>query len=191
MKKFPARVLGVYTNPILKTQFSAPVDKIEVNLEGFKGDYYSGLTSITGKNNPDYPRGTEIRNRRQITAVSIEELKEIADRLGLPYLQPDWFSANLLLEGIPDLSLIPPLSRIFFPQETVLVIDEENPPCSGLAKLIQAQFPDIAGIDRSFVKQAMHLRGVTAWVERPGWINAGDSVLVEIHKQNDYPVEEK
>ena len=47
-----------------------------------------------------YAQGTEIRNTRQISIVSVEELAFIADSMGIDTLQPEWVGANLLVSGM-------------------------------------------------------------------------------------------
>ena len=45
-----------------------------------------------------------IRNDRQISIVSAEELALIAKELHVPEVKPEWLGANLLISGIPNLS---------------------------------------------------------------------------------------
>lgn len=159
---------------------SIPIQEGVCTFEGLIGDRHYGNTMFSNARNPEYPRGTEIRNRRQITILSQEELQEIADNLDIPHIDPAWLAGNLLMVGIPHLTQLPPTSRIFFSNGTVLVIDAENKPCGIPAKIIQGLFPEKPYIRMEFVLAAMHRRGLVAWVERPGKLTPGMLCEVEI-----------
>jgi len=154
--------------------------QVRVTFAGLESDRHAGLTMKSDSRTPLYPRGTEIRNVRQVSMVSIEELHEIARRMDLPAIEPEWLGANLLIQGIPDFTMIPPSSRMYFPDDTVLVIDSENNPCIHPGKVIQSHFPERSGLVELFVESARHLRGLVAWVERPGTIRQADSLRFEI-----------
>ena len=108
--------------------------------------------------------------------LSVEELAEVARALCIPEVLPEWVGANLAMQGIPDLTMLPPSTRIFFPGDAVLVVDAENMPCTGPGEAIQQHYPDVPKLVQSFPKAAMHKRGLVGWVERPGYINEGDEV---------------
>ncbi len=65
---------------------SAPQAALYANLEGIEGDRHAGWTRKADARVPFYPRGTVIRNTRQVSLVSVEELAEMATALGLPAL---------------------------------------------------------------------------------------------------------
>lgn len=167
---------------------STPCPQVRVTLEGFEGDKHSGLTYRSGVRTPHYPRGTEIRNTRQISIVSTEELAFVASALGVPAVLPEWLGANLAMQGIPDLTQLPPSTRLFFPQDAVLVVDGENMPCVWPGRIIQAQHPQMRDLAQQFPKVAIHRRGVVAWVERPGLVAAGDRVVARIPPQVIYSI---
>src|SRR6476620_10703789 len=102
--------------------------QVRVTMEGFEGDKHAGITRLSDARTPHFKRGTVIRNSRQVSLVSVEELAEIAANMGLPLIEPEWLGANLLLSGIPNLTLLPPGTRLFFPKEAVLVVEGENEP---------------------------------------------------------------
>ena len=154
------------------------VPRVQVTFEGIVGDQHSGLTRRSDVRVPHYPRGTIIRNTRQVSMLSVEELAEVARALCIPEVLPEWVGANLAMQGIPDLTMLPPSTRIFFPGDAVLVVDAENMPCTGPGEAIQQHYPDVPKLLQSFPKAAMHKRGLVGWVERPGYINEGDSVYV-------------
>ena len=159
--------------------------EVFVSLEGLPGDTHAGLTRPSCVRVKElYPEGTEIRNTRQITVVSQEEMATIADKLGIDTLPPAWLGANLMLSGIPHLTLLPPSSRLQFSSGLTLVVDLENMPCIFPARVIDEYHP---GKGSKFVTKAKHLRGFTAWVERPGTVKPGDTVAVHVPGQAPYP----
>lgn len=166
---------------------SKPLDRVEATLAGFPDDTHNGITRAACSRFPYlYQEGTEIRNSRQLSIVSSEELDEIAEAMTLPELQVGWLGANIELEGIPQLTLLPPSTRLIFNGKAIVVVDLENRPCVYPAQVIDQHFP---GKGRKFVKQAMHKRGVTAWVEREGPITLGDSVSVFFPDQALHPLQ--
>lgn len=158
---------------------STPVPEVRVTLEGFAGDRHAGFTRRADNRTPFYPRGTVIGNSRQVSIVSVEELTAMATALGVPRIEAAWIGANLVVEGVPRLSTLPPTIRFFFPDEATLLITAENHPCIFPGKAIQHRYPEIPGLARAFPKHARGLRGLVAWVERPGTIRTGDTVRIE------------
>jgi len=157
---------------------TAMVGEVQVTLEGFEDDKHAGLTRIAGARDPKKKRGEKIRNNRQVTIVSIEELGLIAGELDVPAIWPEWLGANLALSGIPNLTMLPKGTRLFFPADTVLLVESENKPCIHPGKIIQEQDPDKPGLATLFPKAAMHKRGLVATVERAGAIRQYDEVRV-------------
>ncbi len=163
---------------------SVAVDSVEVSFEGIAGESHSGLTRkscvrVAGQ----YSQGTVIRNTRQVSIVSAEELAVIAAAMDIEGIKPEWLGANLCLTGIPNLTLLPPSSRLIFSTGVSLVVDTENEPCKYPAQVIDSIYP---GQGKRFVKSAMAKRGVTAWVEKTGVLHASDSVVVHIPTQRMY-----
>ena len=160
------------------------VGQLDLSFGGIKGDFHAGLTRDSDvRNIKQYRRGTEIRNVRQVTILSVEELAEIAQTMGLSEVKPEWVGANLVTRGIPDLTLLPPSTRLQFPSGATLVVDLENEPCRQVAEVITAHQPEQAA---GFVKAAKHKRGVTAWVEREGPVRTGDAITLWIPPQRLY-----
>jgi MOSC domain-containing protein YiiM len=120
-----------------------------------------------------------------LSIVSVEELREIAAAMQIPDLPGARLGANLVIEGIPNLTRIPTGSRMFFPDGAALAIEGENLPCTGPGRVIAAHHPGVTA--GQFPKAAMHLRGLVAWVERPGIIHAGDPVEVQVARVLPYP----
>jgi MOSC domain-containing protein YiiM len=121
---------------------------------------------------------------RQLSVVSAEELSVIANDIGLDQLDPVWLGATLVIEGMPDFSLVPPSSRLQGPDGVTLIIDMENRPCHLPAREIEAVHP---GKGKLFKSAAKNRRGVTAWVERPGRLSLGDTVRLHIPDQPVWP----
>jgi MOSC domain-containing protein YiiM len=165
---------------------SEPRSDVQVSFEGFEGDRHSGLTMHSNSRTPHYPRGTEIRNSRQVSIVSLEELITISAEMNLPRLQPGWLGANLCLSGIPRLSQLPMGTHLFFSDGTVLVVEGENKPCTTAGKAIAAHFPEQVGLAGQFPKAGLGLRGVVAWVEKPGVIRPGDHFTAQIPEVRPY-----
>lgn len=164
---------------------SRPLEHVDVDYGGFVGESHSGLTrgSCVRVIRQYAPKGTEIRNARQISILSHQELAEISRRLGIDHIKPEWVGANIVFEGIPDLTLLPPSSRLIFDNGTSLVVDIENGPCKYPAEIIDSHFPG-KGLD--FPKQARGLRGLVGWVERQGDISLGDRARLHIPPQRLY-----
>ena len=137
-----------------------PVDGLKLRFEGIKGDCHSGLTRKADvRTLRQYPRDTPIRNVRQLTLLSVEELADIAAIMGIPEVKPEWVGANVVTSGIPDLTLLPPSSRLQFPSGATIVVDMENEPCRYPAEIIARHNPGSEGRLREGGKaQARHHR---------------------------------
>jgi hypothetical protein len=161
-----------------------PVDALDCRLAGVVGDCHAGLTRKSDSRTLQlYPRDTDIRNVRQLTLLSVEELAEVAAALEIDRVAPEWLGANLVTSGIPDLTLVPPSTRLQFPSGCTLVADMENAPCRQVAEVIARTHPDKA---MGFIKAATHKRGLTAWVEREGLIRTGDAITLWFPPQRHY-----
>ncbi len=160
------------------------VPEARFQFTGMAGDCHGGLTRASDSRMlKQYKRGTEVRNARQVSILSREELAEVAVRMAIPAVKPEWVGANMLVSGIPDLALLPPGTRLQFPSGAMLVVDAENHPCRYPAEIIQRHHPVVA---MGFVKAAMHKRGVVGWVEAEGLIRTGDQITVWIPPQRIY-----
>ena len=127
-----------------------------------------------------HPRGTEIRNVRQLSVLSAEELAEIAARMGVDRFDPAWVGATLVVSGIPDFTHLPPSSRLQAEDGATIVVDMENLPCVLPAKPIDEDAP---GLGPKFKPAAKDRRGVTAWVEREGVLRLGGMLRLHIPAQ--------
>ena len=181
--KLEGHVAGVMVGLEAGSLVTTRKAEVRVTLEGFEGDRHAGLTRLSDSRTPHYPRGTVIRNSRQVTIVSAEELAEVAAAMGLPALPPEWLGANLCLRGVPALTHLPPSARLYFPGDAVLAVEGENLPCRLPGEVIQSRHPDLPGLATAFPKAALHKRGLVAWVERPGTIREGDTARIEVPQQ--------
>ena len=131
-----------------------------------------------------FKRGTMVRNSRQVSILSIEELLEVAKVMGIPEIKPEWVGANLVTSGVPKLTLLPPSSRLQFPSGATIVVDIENLPCRYPAAIIEKHHPKLLS---GFVKAAKHRRGIVGWVEAEGKVKQGDTITVWLPPQRNYP----
>lgn len=164
---------------------SAAHDAVSVGWEGFEGDCHSGLTRPSCvRVRAQYAKNTEIRNVRQISILSEEELADVAERLGIPAIKPEWVGANMIVRGIPDFTLLPPNARLLFEGGVSLTVDMENAPCKYPAEKIEAAHP---GHGKAFPIKAQNKRGVTAWVEKPGALGIGQRCTLHVPPRRLYP----
>lgn len=157
---------------------SLALEEIEVALEGLVGDKHFGLTMKANKFQAPYPKGAHIRNVRQVSIVSVEELAEVAQRMQLTQIDPAWLGANLMLSGIPALTQLPPGSRLYFEGGAGIVVEGENMPCVTAGGCLAEQHPGRSELRSAFPKQAIGKRGLVAWVEKTGVIRKGERVTV-------------
>ncbi|MBT9382697.1 sulfurase [Pseudooceanicola sp. CBS1P-1] len=163
---------------------SVPVARLELGFDGPSGEAHGGLTrGACSRVAALHPRGTEIRNVRQLSLVSAEELREIAVRTGLEQLDPALLGATVVVEGIGDFSHLPPSSRLQAGNGTTLVVDMENLPCQLPAREIEAVAP---GRGKAFRSAARGRRGITAWVERPGALELGAELRLFVPAQRGW-----
>ncbi|PZN96366.1 MAG: molybdenum cofactor sulfurase [Hyphomicrobiales bacterium] len=154
---------------------------------GLRGDLHSGSTRLAGPREPWLPRGLILRNDRQISALCVEELAEIAERLGLQALPPEWLGGNLLIEGLAGFSSIAPGSQLAFGGSwggkgrfdggAVLRVEAYNTPCRRAGRAVAAA-TDRKGLEFPFVKAATALRGLVLCVDLAGPISVGDAVVL-------------
>ena len=157
------------------------VTSLELGFEGPKGESRGGLVRPScSRVLQQYPRGTDIRNTRQLCLMSDDELALIAGEMGVAALDPALLSVSALIKGIPDFTHLPPSSRLQSESGATLCIDMENRPCHLPAKEIEAAMP---GKGRLFKAAAQGRRGVTAWVERIGTFEIGEKIWLHVPDQ--------
>jgi hypothetical protein len=160
---------------------SARAEALDLTFAGPVGEAHGGLTRpacsrVAGL----YPRGTPIRNTRQLSILSAEELADIAAALDLPALSPALLGATIVVQGLPDLTHLPPSARLQAPSGATLVVDMENRACTLPARPVEAAHP---GCGARFKAAAQGRRGITAWVEAEGRIALGDPLALFVPDQ--------
>ncbi|MGC1503938.1 MAG: MOSC domain-containing protein [Sulfitobacter sp.] len=160
---------------------SEPIQEAFASYAGFEGDYHAGLTRLSCvRVKSQHPEGTEIRNVRQFSIVSAEELAAIAAVIGVETLDPVLLGASIVVEGIDDFTHVPPNSRLQAANGATIVVDMQNGPCNFPAREIEKEAP---GHGKGFKAAAQNRRGVCAWVEREGSLMIGDILRLHIPGQ--------
>ncbi len=187
-RKLAARAAVLYAAPSDHFQ-TRSVEALRLVFDGIDGDFHAGATRRSGGREPWYPRGTEMRNERQLSIVAADELAVVARRMGLAEIRPEWIGANLLIEGVPHLSMLPAGTLMFFKGGVTLKVDAQNGPChiAGRSIAEHAGMADVEAGALEFPKAAKRLRGVVAWVEKPGIILAGEEISLRLPEQWIYP----
>ncbi len=160
---------------------AAPCEALRLTFAGPEGEAHAGLTRpACSRVSAQHPRGTPIRNVRQLSILAVEDMAAIAAKMGIDALDPAWLGASMVVEGLPDFSHLPPSSRLQGPGGATLVVDMENRPCTLPARVIEAARP---GFGKAFKAAAAGRRGITAWVEREGTLHLGDRLVLHIPDQ--------
>jgi hypothetical protein len=188
-KKLAGDVTGVFDAPFGHFQ-SREIDELVLTFEGVAGDFHAGTTRRSGGREPWYPRGTEIRNERQVSIVAPDELAGIAQRMEIREVRPEWLGANLVISGIAQLSMLPSGTLLFFSGGVTIKVDAQNSPCriAGRAVAENGKMADHETASLLFPKAAKRLRGLVGWVEKPGTIRRGEKVSARIPEQWIYGV---
>jgi len=178
------KIIEAYAEKVLATPdpesfVTASVGRFEVDLGGIPGDRHYGLMRPADVRQKHlYPRGTMIANRRQISILSIEDNADIAEKLEVETIEPEWLGANILIRGVPELTLLPRGARLLFESGAALICEGENEPCIGPGEVIAKHYGRDAKFAARFVKAAHKRRGIVCSVELPGTISAGDQVRI-------------
>ncbi len=163
---------------------AVPLESVFASYEGFAGDVHAGLVRASCvRVTSQYARGTQIRNVRQLSILSAEEMAQIATAIGLEALDPAHLGASMVLAGLPDLTHIPPNSRLQATSGATFTIDMENRPCVLPGREIEKDAP---GHGPAFKAAAKNRRGVTAWVEREGQVSLGDVLRLHVPDQRGW-----
>ncbi|MDF3212761.1 MOSC domain-containing protein [Mesorhizobium sp. M7A.F.Ca.CA.001.09.2.1] len=183
-RKLAARAAALYVAPADHFQ-TRPVDELRLGFDGISGDFHAGPTRRSGGREPWYPRGTEMRNERQLSIVAADELAVVAERMGLAEIKPEWIGANLVMEGVPNLSMLPSGTLLFFKGGVTIKVDAQNGPCRIASRSIaeNAGMADVEAGALLFPKAAKRLRGIVAWVEKPGTVRAGEEISLRVPEQ--------
>lgn len=153
------------------------IEKMELLLEGIKHDRHFGKTRNADVRTVNLlPRGIETANLRMVTIVSLEEMAQISEKIGIEVL-PEDMEANIVLSGVENLTKLPAGTFVRFPRSTILFVTSENMPC-----VVVSQHMIKRGVDKlkalQFTKNAVGKRGLTALVYSSGVIKLGDEVEI-------------
>lgn len=158
---------------------------IDVEMVGIVGDRHRSFFRSAWEGDKQ-PEGTERRNERQWSAISIEELSDIAAIMDLKEeLTASVLGVNICFEGLTQLSRLPKGTILKFPSGAELIVEEYNPPCLDMGKKIARTFSTNSGeplSDFAFSKAAQLTRGLVGVVEVEGRIEVGDEVTIIPHE---------
>ncbi len=181
--KLAARVTGLFQTVHPDSFETTAVQALTLGFGGIGGDRHGGFTRRSGGREPWYPRGTEIRNERQMSLLSPADLARIASGMDVPEIRAEWIGGNLLIEGIADFTLLPARTCLFFAGGVTIRIDGLNVPCRFSGRAVASHYPEREGLDLTFVKAAKDLRGLVGWVEKPGVISEGEALEARVPEQ--------
>jgi MOSC domain-containing protein YiiM len=185
MKKIKATVVSVHTGASDQLNKDEQTSII-VELDGVVGDRHRSFEREAWAGNDKQPEGTVRRNERQWSAVSVEELAQIAKAMDLTEpLTAAAIGANLCIEGIPELSRLPRGTTMRFPSEAELQVENFNPPCLDMGAKLAATMKTRSGVpleDAAFSKASKLTRGIVGVVEVAGIINPGDEIEVTVYE---------
>lgn len=175
-------VAGLY-RATLDDFVTHPVEELDLTFAGIADDVHGGATRRSGGREPWYPRGTEMRNERQLSLLAPDELAAAAAELDIPEIRPEWIGGNMLIEGIADLTWLPSRTLLFFENGATVKVDGDNAPCRASGRSIAEHFGGRSDVEMRFVKAARHRRGLVAWVEKPGRIRRGEAFEARLPEQ--------
>ena len=184
VRKLKGRVAGVFA-AFGKDFVSEAVDALQLGFEGIESDVHAGYVRRSSSREPWYPRDTPVRNERQLSIVAGDELATVASAMGIAGIKPEWIGANLVLDGVPRLSMLPSGTLLLFANGVTIKVDAQNGPCkiAGRSIAVNAGMADVEAGALMFPKVAKRLRGLVAWVEKPGTITPGEAVSVRVPEQ--------
>lgn len=161
-------------------------ESLMAEIGGFAGDKHNNPVRETWSGEMQ-PAGTIRRNEREWSAVSVEELAHISDRLELTKpLSPATLGANLSVEGIPEFSLLPKGTLLVFPSGAVLSVEEYNPPCTDMGEQIATKYSthnDEPLTDKKWMRPASGRRGLVGVIDVPGEIRVGDEIEILVYEE--------
>ena len=160
---------------------SVATAEMRLTYAGAEGEAHSGVTRASCVRVKSlWKQGTEIRNERQLSVMSQEEIDAIAAKCGLDWLDPALLGCSIVVKGISDFTHVPPSSRLQAENGTTIVVDMENRPCVLPGREIEAAHPETGVL---FKTAAQGRRGVTAWVQHEGAIKVGDKLRLHVPDQ--------
>ncbi len=184
--KIAARVDGLFRTVDPRSFETVATDSLTLGFDGIAGDRHGGTIRRSGGREPWYPRGTEMRNERQLSLLAPNDLAVIAKGMDVPEIRPEWIGGNLLISGIKDFTLLPPRTCLFFEGGVTIRIDGLNVPCRFSGRSVATHYPGREGLDLAFVRAGRYARGLVGWVEKPGQIRMGEALEARVPEQWAY-----
>ncbi len=168
------RIIGLGIGDVTESILTRSVDSLVLTFAGIEGDRHAGLNAKATMRQKYVPRGALIKNSRQLSMVSVEELTLTALALSESQVL-DWraYGANVCFDDASALTRVAPGTRLIFESGAIVVVDGAHDPCVKTGRAISAQLG--RNVISAFVKAAMHCRGLVGWVERPGLLRVGDT----------------
>lgn len=137
-------------------------------------------------------KGTPVWNTRQWSAISAEETAQVAAAIGIERIEEGHLGENLIVEGIPRFSELPPGTMLFFAsrsgerRSTILVAMGQNRPCHIPGDVIAEKNGGGKPMVRDFVRAAEGLRGLVGFVYSGGFVKEGDVITAVLPDQKLY-----
>ena len=160
-------------------------DTLSFEVDGIVGDRHRGHSRPNGRNDKQ-AHGSLRRNERMWSAISTDELAQIAEDMGLaePLTAAD-ITMNIVLEGFPSLSRLPKGSMLRFPSGLELLVEEFCDPCLSKGTQLADRYTQADGTGlqpTAFSKAAKLSRGVLGIVDVAGDAHVGDEVEIVIYE---------
>lgn len=185
MRELNATVVSVYGCIPGERVKSRRCGLLNLTMDGIEGDKHFGrLKKAGGREKMFAAKGEEVLNLRQVSIVCPKELVEVARTMEIPEIFPEDLGANILLGGLPNLTLLPAGTHFIFPSGAVIYVTAENAPCILPGTEIALRNSGGHGLIKraihatTFPKSALHRRGLVALVIKPGIVRPNDSVRV-------------
>jgi len=151
-------------------------DEISSTIEGIQGDRHFGYTRWSKS------KECAVRNDRQWTALSVEEVDIIRQNMELRELAAETLGPNIVVQGIPEFSQLPRGTKLLFENGAIFVVEEFTDPCSRMGQHIADKYKIDANNQlikpNLFPKASNNERGLVGVIDRPGIIKPGDAVEV-------------
>lgn len=169
---------------------NSTLDKIELDLNGVRGDRHYGQGRAADVRDHVFPKGQHVFNTRQISVTTVEEHAQIAESLSIPNaaVTGSTLFSNIVLRGLPNFTQLldkPGMFLLKFSRQAAILLMSVNNPCQIAAESVMKSphlndEEAIVRVRREFVTVASGKRGLMAIVACPGSIKVGDTVeLVE------------
>ncbi|MDC3105580.1 hypothetical protein OA528_00565 [Gammaproteobacteria bacterium] len=182
MKKIIGKIDSLFLGVIEEELIKRSVKQLEFRLDGVIGDRHAGFERVTWEGDDKQVANTLRRNERQWSAVSLEELDEISEKMNLRVpLNAGDIGANFCVSGANNFSKLSKGTIFKFDSGVELIVEEYNPPCLGMSKNLAQKILDKNGnvLDETlFLQVAKYLRGLVGVVEVPGIIHKNDEFLI-------------